>query len=38
MKNNDEEDEENRTVLEHEDEKESNEIERILSLVPVPSV
>lgn len=38
MKNNDEEDEENRTVLEYEDEKESNEIERILSLVPVPSV
>lgn len=38
MGNNDEEDEVNRTVLEYDYEKESNEIERILSLVPVPSV
>lgn len=38
MKNNDEEDEETGRVWGDEDEKEGDEIERILSLVPVPSV
>lgn len=38
MKNNDEEDEETGKVLGYEDEKEGDELERILSLVPVPSV